>query len=251
MLYCARAAFWASISDEDAASVELWRLRRWLPQLHTPRCCLSADIPLTPSDLESICHTGLRSKCPLDWKGMSYMANKGCQGSASSRQRRDILRPRHTISQTWEMLQTREPAFKEKTKRRFSVQNLVHCTICGVLWQTEHLNHWWVMQNMLPTVLCGILLYHTVTEIQTKQLPKVMSSRRQIRLGWVSQCLCSEHESSGFAYDDIREYECLFHNSNVRVCVINDRPVFYKGKCKLFHKLCQPKCFSFGLTGSE
>ena len=117
MLYCARAASQASISDEDAASVELWRPWRWLLQLHTPHCCLSADIPLTASDLEKICHTGLWSKCPLDWKDMSYMADKGCQGSASSRQWRDVLRRRRTISQTWETLQTQEPAFKEKDKK--------------------------------------------------------------------------------------------------------------------------------------
>lgn len=125
MLYCARAASWASISDEDAASVELWRLWSWLLQLHTPHCCLSADVPFTPSDLERTCHTGLWSKRSLDWKGMSYMADKGCQGSASSGQWRHVLRPRHAISQTWRRFKSKSQHLKKRTKRLFSVKNLV------------------------------------------------------------------------------------------------------------------------------
>lgn len=123
------ATSWASISAEDAASFELWQLRTWCLQPCT-RCCTSAGIPFTVSGLERVCHTGLQSKSPLDLKGMNYMA-KIASALQASKQWRDVLRPRHSVSQTWKMLQMQEPAFKGKDKKTFFCSK---CTRFYDLW---------------------------------------------------------------------------------------------------------------------
>lgn len=189
------AASWASISAEDAASFELRQLQSWCLQPHTP----SAGIPLTVSDLERVCHIGLQSKSPLHLKGMNCMV-KVASALQASRQWRDVLRPRHTVSQTWEMLQTQEPAFKGKNKNTFFCSK---CTCFYDLWTivaNGAIKFW--LQNTLPRILCGILLL-SHCHWNTKHLPKVTNSRGKTRLGWVSRCLCNEYESLDFGDVDV------------------------------------------------
>lgn len=178
------ATSWASISAEYAASFELWQLRTWCLQPRTPWFCTSAGIPLTVSGLERVCHTGLQSKSPLDLKGMNYMA-KVASALQASRQWRDVLRPRHSVSQTWKMLQMQEPEFKGKDRKTFFCSK---CTRFYDLWSIAAngtIKQVLIAKYSSQNTLWDFALSHCHWNTN-KAVTKVTNSRGKTRLGWVS-----------------------------------------------------------------
>lgn len=205
---------WASISAEDAASFELWQLRTWCLQPHTPWFCTSAGIPLTVSGLERVCHTGLQSKSPLDLKGMNYMA-KVASALQASRQWRDVLRPRHSVSQTGRCYRCKSQNLKEKT---FFCSK---CTCFYDLWSIAAngtIKQVLIAKYSSQNTLWDFALSHchwNTNKAGTKG--NKFKRENQVRVSFI--VFMQWVWEFGFRL-------CWCY-SNVYVCVINDRPRFY------------------------
>lgn len=123
--------------------------------------------------------------CPLNWNSVSYQADRGCQGSASSEQWRIVLRC--TIGTIFfrpgRYFRPESQCLTKKTKRRVAVKNLVDCAIFGLLGQMECLNqHCMIAKHAFLSTLCNFAVSYCHWNIN-KAVLKGSRFKRENKVG--------------------------------------------------------------------